>query len=84
MNNNRPHNCRGELLENQLRAHQKGGLSGWWQETVKRDKDVQSEEPGKELPPTLAGWVTCSSRRLSFLDCGNRMHLPRHAVMRVE
>lgn len=35
MNDSRPHNHRGERLENGLRAREKGGLGGWWQETVK-------------------------------------------------
>lgn len=54
MNDNRPQSSRGELLENQLRAHHKGGLSSWWQEKVKpgRERAGPAEMPGcGEAPP---------------------------------
>lgn len=58
MNDNRPQNSRGELLENQLRAHQKGGLSGWRQEVVTCGKKWEGSEVRDawcEVAPTPAG-----------------------------
>lgn len=64
MNDNRPHGHRGELLLNQLRAHQKGGLSGWWQEVVACGKERAGLAVGEawyEVLPTLAGGVTLNT-----------------------
>lgn len=63
MNDNGPHNRRGELSENQLRAHGKGRLRaagrGWWS-VAKGGQGTPSEKPACEVPPTPAGWVTFS------------------------
>lgn len=58
MNDNRPQNSRRELLENQLRAHQKRGLGGWRQEMVTCSKEMAGavlRDAGVEAVPTLAG-----------------------------
>lgn len=57
MNDNRPQNSRGELLENQLRAHQKRGPGAWRQETVTCGREragLAIKDVWLEVAPTLA------------------------------